>query len=126
MKYFALFFYNTESFIESLPEQERYKVRASILSLKLGDFVSVHIKTLKGPIKELIVKKYRIVFFLHKSALCFIGAFVKKTAKTPKREIENAERAYGNIINNFWIKYHENNKVQEWWNIKILYRRRGF
>ncbi len=64
----------------------------------MGDFTSVHIKSLKGEIKELIIKRYRIIFFIDKNIVYCIAAFVKKSAKTPKRELENAERIYKKII----------------------------
>jgi phage-related protein len=57
-----------------------------------GDFDSVSTKQLKGPIRELISGNHRISYFLEGSLLCFVRGFPKKTNKTPKKEIEFAEK----------------------------------
>ncbi len=62
--------------------------------MRSGDWSSLYIKALKGPLRELIVKQYRIIFFINTNVLYFIRAFQKKTAKTPPHEIEQAEQIY--------------------------------
>lgn len=99
-KYFALFFDSVRDFIETLPNNDQGKINATVVAMESGDFESSYIKTLRTPIKELIIKKYRIVFFIHQNTIYFIGAFIKKSAKTPKKEIENAEKIYKIIIKN--------------------------
>jgi len=56
------------------------------------------LQTLKTPIRELIIKNYRFVFFINKNKIWFVGAFIKKTIKTPKVEIKNAQKLYDKII----------------------------
>lgn len=100
-KYSVLFLDSVKSFIQKLPKEDQGKISASITVMESGDFKSIYVKTLRTPIKELIVKKYRLVFFFHKNTVYFIGAFVKKTTKTPKMEIENAERVFEKIVRNY-------------------------
>lgn len=93
-KYFALFLDNVRNFIDTLPDDDQGKINATVIAMESGDFESIYIKTLKTPIKELIIKKYRLVFFIHQNTIYFIGVFIKKSTKTPKKEIENAKKIY--------------------------------
>lgn len=97
-KYFVLFFDNVKNFVEGLPNEDQGKINGAVTAMESGDLKSLYIKTLRTPIKELIIKKYRFVFFVYKNVFYFVGAFVKKTAKTPKTEIENAERIFKSMI----------------------------
>ena len=98
--YFAIWIGNTIDFIERLPEKTRIKINSAVDFHEEGDFKSLYVKTLSGPIRELIVKRYRIIFFIYHTDLYLISGFVKKTAETPKREIEKAEKLYKTIISN--------------------------
>lgn len=89
-----LSFDSVTEFIHSLPTDEQLKIGAAIDSMKERDFDSVYVKTLKGPIKELIVKSRRFIFCIENNTIYFLRAFTKKSAKTPKREIKMAERMY--------------------------------
>ena len=100
-RYETRFFENVKDFIGDLSSPNRSKVAAHIYLMQTGEFGAVHIKTLRGEIKELIVKNYRFVFFIHKNLIYFIGAFVKKTQKTPKQEIDKAETIYKNFIKTY-------------------------
>lgn len=88
-KYRSYFLDRALEFIESLPTLDQAKISASISVLET-DFSSVFTKTLKSPLRELIVKKYRLLFFIKESKIYFICGFVKKSQKTPKSEIEYA------------------------------------
>jgi phage-related protein len=98
-QYKALFINKVKEFINNLSEEDRGKVNCDINAMELNVFDSLYIKTLKKPIKELIIKKYRLLFFIHKKEIWFVGVFIKKTTKTPKKEIENANKIYKEIIN---------------------------
>ncbi|HEU0085657.1 MAG TPA: type II toxin-antitoxin system RelE/ParE family toxin [Candidatus Paceibacterota bacterium] len=98
--YFAIWLGETNKFIESLGSNERKKIHAAVVFLEQGDFRSVHVKTLSGVIKELIVKRYRIIFFVNRGSLYIVSIFMKKTNKTPRAHIEKAERLCKLIINN--------------------------
>lgn len=87
-------FKNVAGFIHSFPTDEQLKIGAAIDLMKEGDFGYVYVKTLKGPIKELIVKNRRFIFCIENNIIYFLRAFTKKSAKTPKKEIEMAERIY--------------------------------
>ncbi len=81
-------------FIRSIPEDEQLKIATELESIREGDFESAYIKTLRGPIKELISRKRRIIFCIEKEVLYVLRAFTKKSAKTPKRELEVSEQIY--------------------------------
>lgn len=98
--YFALFLDEVKEFIEKLGYSDQGKINGIIAAMEAGNFESIYIKTIKTPIRELIVKKYRFIFFIHKNTIYFIGVFVKKTAKTPKFEIDNAQKIYRIILEN--------------------------
>jgi len=94
----SLFIEEVEDFIHQQGLSDQAKIAASVIIMEKGNFHILHIKTLKSPIKELIIKQYRILFFLNKNIIYFIGAFVKKTAKTPKNQIDQAEKIYKLLI----------------------------
>jgi len=87
-----------EIFRKNLSEKDKSKINASIMAIRFGEYESIHVKQLKGVLRELIIKRFRFIFFINKDTVYFIGAFIKKTSKTPKIEIENAEKIYKIII----------------------------
>ena len=103
-KYKAIFLDEVSNFIDALGDQDKAKILASVKVMMEGDFQSIIVKSLKSPIRELAVKKYRILFFIDRNVIYLIGAFIKKTAKTPKKEIENAEK-----IHKIIMKINKNN-----------------
>ena len=100
-KYFVLFFDSVKNFIETLSNEDQGKINGAITAIEFGDFKPLYIKTIKTPIKELIIKKYRFIFFIHDNTFYFVKVFIKKTAKTPKIEIENAERIFKKLTRNY-------------------------
>jgi phage-related protein len=97
-RYSALFLGLVKELLANMSEIERAKVAAAISAMEEGNFQVVETKILKTPIRELKVKKYRLVFFINKQTLYFIHAFIKQTKKTPKKEIEYAYKIYKEII----------------------------
>lgn len=93
-RYRATLLDSVNEFVNKLPRAERAKIFGAIEKMRSGDWSSIYVKTLKGPIRELIVKRNRILFFINENVLHFIHAFQKKTAKTPPKEIERAEQIY--------------------------------
>jgi phage-related protein len=85
---------SAQAYIDSLSESEQGAIRADINAMELGSFDSVYTKILKGKIRELIVGRHRISYFTIGSMLYFVRGFPKKSAKTPKKEIEYAEQVY--------------------------------
>jgi len=85
-------------FIGSLSKQERLKTASRIDSIREGDFESVYVKMIRGPIKELIVKDSRFIFCIENNTMFVFHAFTKKTAKTPQKEIMRSEALYSLLI----------------------------
>ena len=88
-----LFLDNAYDFIDQLSEPDKAKILANIKIMET-DLGVVRIKLLGNHIRELIVKKYRLLFFIKNNTIFFIDGFIKKSQKTPKREIEKAENIY--------------------------------
>ncbi len=91
---------DTEDFILSLPSKDQYKISGALEALKNRKFENVYIKQLRGNIKELKVRKYRLIFFIHENRIYFPRVFRKKSNKTPKQEIDLAEKFYKLLTNN--------------------------
>lgn len=81
-------------YLTGLKEAEQGTIRADMEAMRAGDFDSVRTKQLKGPIRELKVGDHRITYFRSKNILYFVRGFRKKSAKTPKNEIRQAEKIY--------------------------------
>lgn len=97
MRQNIIFLDKVEWFIQALPCPDQAKIAAHTTMMREGDFASVHIKQLDGPIQELIVRQYRLIFFRKDGAIYVVGAFRKKSAKTPLREIRYAMDIFRNI-----------------------------
>ncbi len=85
------------NFLGQLPRKDRIKVEAAMNSMRSG-FTGVYTKVLRNPIRELIVKRYRLLFFIKDDKIYFVCGFTKKTQKTPIEEIEHAHKVYALII----------------------------
>lgn len=81
-----------------MPEADRAKVAVAMSAMQEGNFRVVETKLLRTPIHELKIRKYRFVFFIHGQLIYFLHAFIKKSSKTPKREIDHAEKLYKRVI----------------------------
>lgn len=81
-------------FLESLSADDAAKMAAHLKSLEMDQTEGLTIKPLKGKVKEIVVKQYRIVFFRIGTKGYVVDAFRKQSKKTPKRIIERAERIY--------------------------------
>ena len=100
IKYNILFLESVKRFIDGLSFSDKAKIKANIDFLEKGEFDAIYIKTLRTPINVLIVKKYRLLFFIKNKNIYFIDGFVKKTNKTPKQKIENTINLYKQINQN--------------------------
>lgn len=81
-------------YVAALKEAERVKIRAQIALMREGDYSTLYTKQLSGPVRELMVKQHRILYFKKGDILYFTQAFKKQSAKTPKREIDRAKDIY--------------------------------
>lgn len=97
MKQSIIFLDKVAEFIQGLSFVDQAKIAAHTAMMREGDFASVHIKQLGGPIHELIVRQYRLIFFRKDGTIYVVGAFRKKSTKTPLREIRHAMDIFKNI-----------------------------
>jgi len=81
-------------FIHGLPKNLRQKFAVATLALSEGCFDSIYIKQIKKEIKEVRIQKYRLLFFTYRDSIYFIRIFIKKTNRTPRKEVELAEKYY--------------------------------
>ncbi len=98
-RYQTIYHDSVKDFFNELSSKDRAKVEGNVNVMQNGDLRSPRTKTLRGPIKELIVKDYRILFFIHEHIIYFVRAFRKKSMKTPRKEIEYVEQIYKLITN---------------------------
>lgn len=85
---------SVRDFLEKLPAEERGRIAENVQNLQDDDFRLVTIKTLHGPIKEVIIRQYRLVFFRKSEVIYIVEGFKKQSRKTPLRVIERAEKIY--------------------------------
>ena len=99
MPYQVKIFEPAREYIESLKVAEQGTIKDDMEAMRSGDLQSVRTKNLRGKIYELIVGNHRITYFLIGNSLYFIRGFRKKSAKTPRKEIEYAEKIYRELEN---------------------------
>lgn len=93
-------FKEVENFVLDLNTQDQEKISGAINALRSKQFENIYIKKLRSEIGELRVKRFRLIFFIHQDIVYISKIFVKKSNKTPKREIDLAEKYYEFIVNN--------------------------
>jgi phage-related protein len=87
--------------IDAFGENDSIKVLKTIGLLKTygHTFLENHIKHLDKKIWEIKIDHYRVLYFLHEDQhYILVRAFMKKTQKTPHREIALAERRYTDYV----------------------------
>ena len=87
--------------IDDFGENDSVKVFKVVeLLKKYGHAVlETHIKHIDEKIWEIKVDRYRVFYFLYENQhYILVRAFMKKTQKTPKREIEIAEKRYADYV----------------------------
>jgi len=101
-------------YIENLDAKHRLKIRKYIEYLRSrgGYLDEPYGRHIQGKIRELRVdfsfSRHRILYFSFVDKnIVLLHAFLKKTAKTPEREIEIAISRYNDFINNY-EKYDSN------------------
>jgi len=83
-----------QRYLKHLSNAEQAQVDADTNAMLKGEESRVKTKQLRGPIRELIVGNHRITYFALGEFLYFVRGFRKKSTKTPKSEIEYAEKIY--------------------------------
>ena len=94
-----VFLDQVKKFIDDLSENDQSKIIGSAQAVARGQFKAVYIKHIRGEIREIRVKRYRLLYFTYNDVIYFPSIFLKKTGKTPKKEIEFAEKFYKKITN---------------------------
>lgn len=84
-------------YLNKLSKKERKKVVFNIQRLEtsgtwLGEPLVSWLVKGKEPLWELRIDKKRFPFFVHGRKIIIVSVFIKKTKKTPIREIEKAKR----------------------------------
>ena len=82
-------------FEKDLSNVKNEKIVSKILSqinFLIEDKDLLYIKSIQYPIMELKINKYRVIFIENKNTIYIISIFLKKTSKTPKSEIEKANK----------------------------------
>ena len=95
-----LFLAHAKKYIDSIPDADQGAVKRDIEAILSGDLTTISTKQLKGPIRELRVGYHRITYFKIETNIYFVRGFRKKSAKTPKNEIEYAETKFKQLKNN--------------------------
>ena len=90
----ARLLYHADRYIKGLTDAEQIKLAGAIRCLLNNETTAVRTKQLRGSVRELIVGNHRVTYFKLEDSLYFVRGFRKKTAKTPRNEIEYAERIY--------------------------------
>lgn len=91
-------FDEVRAFIKNLEGDTRGKIYTSLEFLAVGKMDAILVKPIKGKIKELSVKQYRIIFCQIGDVIYAIAGFKKQSKKTPHRIIERAEQMYHKIV----------------------------
>ena len=96
-KFIVRFLPRAKEYIARLSGKEQGRVAADIDAMQSGDFEAVATKLLRIPIRELIVGNHRFTYFTIPPLLYFVSGFLKKSQKTPKKEIEYALHIFKQI-----------------------------
>ncbi len=83
---------DARDFLRSIDAKDRGKIYMQIESMETGDFSGLLVKTVQYPLRELKVKRYRMLFFIHRDKILMISGFIKKSQKTPRKEILKAQK----------------------------------
>lgn len=94
----VLFLSKADEYIQSLSTENKAKIKVHIDECACGNFEAIQTKQLRGAVREIIVGKYRVIYFIEKSLLFVCDVFAKSSQKTPKRRIDNATKIHKEII----------------------------
>jgi phage-related protein len=91
-QYTALILEGAAEYIGTMSDSDQGITKADIDAMEQGEFEAVKTKQLRGKIRELIVGKHRLTYFILDKFIYFVRGFTKKTNKTPPKEISYAEQ----------------------------------
>ena len=90
----ARFLSDAREYIAGISDANAGAIKRDVEAILEGDLTAISTKKLKERIRELIVGHHRILYFKIENNVYFVRGFRKKSAKTPKKEIEYAEKMY--------------------------------
>lgn len=88
------FLEGAKKYIELIEDEHRGAVLRDIEALRANDREGVRTKQLRGKVRELIFGPHRISYFKLDNTLYFVRGFRKKGQRTPKKEIDYAEKIF--------------------------------
>ena len=84
--------------VELLPEEDRDKIDDILVTLRKQNFEMLYMKEISGPIREIRMGKYRILFCIKYSTIYVFTGFVKKTLRTPRDHKKIAQKLYALLL----------------------------
>lgn len=89
-----------EKFLDSLPSSEKAKIGKLVELFREKGFLlnQNHLKKIGKKIWELRPGNVRLLFCVIENEAIIVNAFIKKTVKTPLKEIETAERRVNDYL----------------------------
>ena len=90
----VLFLPGAKTYIDSMSGNDRGILARDMEALAASETGAIHIKLLERPIYEMIVGHHRFTYFELRGRLYVVRGFRKKSAKTPKKEIQYAHQIY--------------------------------
>ncbi|MEJ0053882.1 MAG: type II toxin-antitoxin system RelE/ParE family toxin [bacterium] len=93
-RYDVYFLEAARTYVEGLAAGEQGAIAADIDAMRAGELQIPNTKQLRRAVRELISGHHRITYVLIANSIYFIRGFRKKTDKTPKAEIEYAEKIW--------------------------------
>lgn len=83
-----------KKYLVAVSDDESGAIVRDIESMRMNEVEHVDTKQLRRKIRELRSGPHRLTYFERAQTLYFVRGFRKKSTKTPKREIEYAEKIY--------------------------------
>lgn len=119
---FKIIFYKKQNgriplleYLDALPGKDRDKILACIDKLRIHDDFRKEpfSRHLRGKLRELKINfwnsRYRVIYFLQIGKIIVVlSAFMKKTNKTPVKELKKAEEYYNDFLRNINNNHYEN------------------
>lgn len=90
----VFFLSGAKTYADSMTDSDRGTLARDIEALADAEIDSIRVKILARPVFELIVGYHRFTYFELDACLYIMRGFRKKSAKTPKKEIEYAQKMY--------------------------------
>lgn len=98
----TFFLEGAKEYLDEIPDADKGAIARDIEGIAANEIAGATTKQLKGPIRELKSGPHRITYFKLGGALYFVRGFRKKSARTPKREIDHAHKIFNILKSELW------------------------